>query len=43
MTTASTGIYSPADWDRVLGLLVNVGFEVVAADRFSGQITVHVR
>ena len=40
---APVGIYSPLDWDRVLGLLVDVGFEVVQADRYAGEIVVHVK
>jgi hypothetical protein len=38
-----SGIYSPADWERVLALLVNVGFDVVNADRFTGEIVVRVK
>jgi len=38
-----TGIYSPTDWEKVLALLVNVGFDVVTADRFSGEIVVRVK
>ncbi len=37
------GIYSPTDWERVINLLVNVGFDVMEADRFSGEIHVRVK
>ena len=39
----ASGIYSPTDWERVLTLLVNVGFDVMEADRFSGEIHVRVK